>query len=226
MSSLFATFDPQSWNNLHLNWNGWVCLLFLGICLICLCSSSQKTISAALNGVKNEFNATTVPSARKTVLFPCLCLFILILLANTSGLFPYSFTLSSHLRATAALAIPLWMGHILLGTLLAPSNLLSHVVPLGAPNALIPFMVLIEIVRNIIRPLTLSVRLAANIIAGHLLISLLGQAVFPTFSRTLILCLFAIFLLSALESGVRIIQAYVFALLSSLYINELQAPNL
>lgn len=226
MSSLFSTFDPQSWFYFNLNWNRWVYLLALGLGATLLNSPTQKLITASLNAVKNEFNATTLSTVNKRVLYPCIALFFLIFLANTSGLLPYSFTLSSHLRATASLALPLWMGHILLGTLLTPSNLLSHVVPLGAPNALIPFIVLIELVRNIIRPLTLSVRLAANIIAGHLLIRLLGQSIFPSFSTTLALCIFAIFLLCALERGVRIIQAYVFALLSSLYINEIQTTNL
>lgn len=84
-------------------------------------------------------------------------------------------------------------------------------VPLGTPVPLMPFMVVIEIVRNIIRPLTLSIRLVANMVAGHLLLGLFGASSLA-FPATLILC--------ALEFAVAIIQAYVFRVLSTLYLAE------
>ena len=98
--------------------------------------------------------------------------------------------------------------------------MLAHLVPLGTPPTLMPFIVLIEIIRRLIRPLTLSVRLAANIIAGHLLLSLMaGQA--PTLSFAILLGLIrGLVMLCTLECAVRIIQAYVFRVLSSLYLNE------
>ena len=89
-----------------------------------------------------------------------------------------------------------------------------------------PFIVIIELVRSIIRPLTLAVRLAANIIAGHLLICLLGHSLTPTPSLLIVVALRAILTLCLLERAVRIIQAYVFRLLSALYINEVQRPRL
>merc|ERR1712178_429859 len=83
------------------------------------------------------------------------------------------------------------------------NNLFAHLVPKGTPGFLIPVIVIIETVSNIIRPLTLSIRLAANIVAGHLLLT------------------FSLYLLLLLEVAVACIQSYVFIILNSLYLNEL-----
>ncbi|KAB1728998.1 ATP synthase F0 subunit 6, partial [Klebsiella pneumoniae] len=87
---------------------------------------------------------------------------------------------------------------------------LAHLVPLGTPPALMPFIVLIELIRNIIRPITLSVRLAANIIAGHLLLTLLGNQGLRANLLTLFIIIIAQVLLLVLEFSVAIIQSYVF----------------
>ena len=85
-----------------------------------------------------------------------------------------------------------------MGGVKAPNSMMAHLVPLGTPVALIPFMVLIELVRNFIRPLTLSVRLAANIVAGHLLLTLLGNQG-PNQSLVILFVLFfSLFLLTIL----------------------------
>merc|ERR1712156_562653 len=76
---------------------------------------------------------------------------------------------------TLTLALPLWLGRILLSIIFQYNNLLAHLVPTGTPAFLIPIIVIIETVRNIIRPMTLSIRSAANIVAGHLLLTLLGS---------------------------------------------------
>jgi F-type H+-transporting ATPase subunit a len=100
--------------------------------------------------------------------------------------------------------------------------MLSHLLPQGTPNALIIFIVIIEIVRNIIRPITLCVRLTANLIAGHLLISLLGDALtqLPILNR--ILTLPVPIALTILERAVSFIQAYVFITLITLYTTEIK----
>jgi F-type H+-transporting ATPase subunit a len=98
--------------------------------------------------------------------------------------------------------------------------MLAHLVPLGTPPVLIPFMVLIETVSNVIRPGTLAVRLAANMIAGHLLLVLLGNQG-PSLSSSLLrILLVTQILLLTLESAVAIIQSYVFAVLATLYSRE------
>lgn len=98
----------------------------------------------------------------------------------------------------------------------------AHLVPQGTPVALIPFMVVIETIRNVIRPGTLAVRLIANIIAGHLLLTLLGGTG-PSLSYIVVsLLIFSQILLLLLESAVAIIQSYVFAVLSTLYTGEIR----
>jgi len=101
------------------------------------------------------------------------------------------------------------------------NNLLAHLVPTGTPRFLMPVIVLIETVSNIIRPATLAIRLAANIVAGHLLLTLLGSQG-PLVSFTVLIALFIrLVLLLLLEVAVACIQSYVFTILSSLYLNEL-----
>lgn len=98
--------------------------------------------------------------------------------------------------------------------------MLAHLVPLGTPGILIPFMVLIETISNIIRPGTLAVRLAANIIAGHLLLVLLGNQGPMVSSSVLSLLLVTQIILLVLETAVAAIQSYVFAVLATLYSSE------
>jgi len=101
------------------------------------------------------------------------------------------------------------------------NNLLAHLVPLGTPSFLIPVMVVIETVRNIIRPITLSIRLAANMVAGHLLLTLLGSQGPGASGIILIVLIISLILLLILEVAVACIQSYVFTILRSLYLNEL-----
>lgn len=99
------------------------------------------------------------------------------------------------------------------------NRIIAHLVPSGTPGLLMPVIVLIESVRSVIRPMTLAIRLAANIIAGHLLLTLLGRQGGINF--LLVFILIALVLLLMLECAVACIQSYVFTILSSLYLNEL-----
>lgn len=99
--------------------------------------------------------------------------------------------------------------------------MLAHFVPQGTPGALMPFMVLIERVRGLIRPMTLAVRLAANMIAGHLLLVLLGGAISIFSPLGLVSAVVAQIALVVLETAVACIQAYVFAVLITLYAREI-----
>merc|ERR1712141_665162 len=135
------------------------------------------------------------------------------------GLAPYIFTRSSHISFTLTLALPIWTGSIVFSIKNQYNRLFAHLVPRGTPVALIPVMVIIETVRNVIRPGTLYIRLAANIVAGHLLLTLLGSQG-PNVSLIIRLILLLI-----LEVAVACIQSYVFTILSSLYLNELIRVN-
>lgn len=135
-------------------------------------------------------------------------------------MFPYIFTSTSHLTLTLALALPLWISFIIYGWLNHTNHIFAHLVPQGTPAVLIPFIVCIETISNVIRPGTLAVRLAANIIAGHLLLTLLGNTG-PSLSSIIIrILLITQILLLILESAVAIIQSYVFAVLRTLYSRE------
>ena len=226
MPSLFATFDPQSWLAINFNW-WFLPFLFIWLTRINarLCSSSGP-LKVFLRKIPAEVNAAITHVALLSVLTPILRICLLISLINVTGLLPFTFTLSAHFSLRASLALPLWIGHLLLSVRSLPNLFCAHLVPTGAPRALVPFIVIIELVRSIIRPLTLAVRLAANIIAGHLLICLLGHSLTPTPSLLIVVALRAILTLCLLERAVRIIQAYVFRLLSALYINEVQRPRL
>jgi len=158
-----------------------------------------------------------------TVLSPLLLisLFIVVIGINFMALFPFIFTPTAHMILTFPLTITVWRSLIFFGWFYHPKAILAHMVPSGTPTVLMFFMVLIELVRNIIRPLTLSVRLSANIIAGHLLICLLGNFLIQFISISSSLILIVPVLLSFLELGVSIIQAYVIMTLITLYITEI-----
>nr|YP_009227515.1 ATP synthase F0 subunit 6 [Gerygone igata]AGI50997.1 ATP synthase F0 subunit 6 [Gerygone igata] len=150
-------------------------------------------------------------------------LMIFLLLINLLGLLPYTFTPTTQLSMSLALAFPLWLATLLTGLRNQPSASLGHLLPEGTPTPLIPALILIETTSLLIRPLALCVRLTANLTAGHLLIQLISTAtiaLFYTMPVVSLLTLMVLFLLTILEVAVAMIQAYVFVLLLSLYLQE------
>nr|AAM98588.1 ATPase subunit 6 [Turdus nudigenis]AAM98590.1 ATPase subunit 6 [Turdus nudigenis]AAM98592.1 ATPase subunit 6 [Turdus nudigenis]AAM98594.1 ATPase subunit 6 [Turdus nudigenis]AAM98596.1 ATPase subunit 6 [Turdus nudigenis] len=150
-------------------------------------------------------------------------LMIFLLLINLLGLLPYTFTPTTQLSMNLALAFPLWLATLLTGLRNQPSTTLGHLLPEGTPTPLIPALILIETTSLLIRPLALGVRLTANLTAGHLLIQLISTAttvLFSTMPVVSLLTLLILFLLTILEVAVAMIQAYVFVLLLSLYLQE------
>nr|AXU25907.1 ATPase subunit 6 [Quiscalus lugubris]AXU25911.1 ATPase subunit 6 [Quiscalus lugubris]QEL09580.1 ATPase subunit 6 [Quiscalus lugubris]QEL09582.1 ATPase subunit 6 [Quiscalus lugubris]QEL09586.1 ATPase subunit 6 [Quiscalus lugubris] len=150
-------------------------------------------------------------------------LMIFLLLINLLGLLPYTFTPTTQLSMNLALAFPLWLATLLTGLRNQPSASLAHLLPEGTPTPLIPALILIETTSLLIRPLALGVRLTANLTAGHLLIQLISTAttaLFSTMPMVSLLTFVVLFLLTILEVAVAMIQAYVFVLLLSLYLQE------
>nr|BAJ54381.1 ATPase subunits 6 [Pantodon buchholzi] len=150
-------------------------------------------------------------------------LLVFLISLNLLGILPYTFTPTTQLSMNMGLAVPLWLATILIGARNQPTHTLAHMLPVGTPGPLIPVLIIIETISLFIRPIALGVRLTANLTAGHLLIQLISMASFvmlfmmPTVSAiTMILLL----LLSVLELAVAVIQAYVFVLLLSLYLQE------
>nr|WOX00249.1 ATP synthase F0 subunit 6 [Meleagris gallopavo] len=150
-------------------------------------------------------------------------LILLLLSINLLGLLPYTFTPTTQLSMNMALALPLWLATLLIGLRNQPSASLGHLLPEGTPTPLIPALILIETTSLLIRPLALGVRLTANLTAGHLLIQLISTAtiaLLPLMPSISILTTLILFLLTILEVAVAMIQAYVFVLLLSLYLQE------
>nr|BCO16625.1 ATP synthase F0 subunit 6 [Scincus scincus] len=154
------------------------------------------------------------------ILLP-LMLFLLSL--NLLGLLPYTFTPTTQLSMNMGLAVPLWLATVLIGLRNQPTMSLGHLLPEGTPTPLIPALIIIETISLFIRPLALGVRLTANLTAGHLLIQLISTAAFvllPIMTTTALLTTIVLLLLTGLEIAVAMIQAYVFTLLLSLYLQE------
>nr|YP_010691228.1 ATP synthase F0 subunit 6 [Stercorarius longicaudus]WBU93446.1 ATP synthase F0 subunit 6 [Stercorarius longicaudus] len=150
-------------------------------------------------------------------------LMMFLLMINLLGLLPYTFTPTTQLSMNMALAFPLWLATLLTGLRNQPSASLGHLLPEGTPTPLIPALILIETTSLLIRPLALGVRLTANLTAGHLLIQLISTAttaLLPIIPTVSVLTALILLLLTILEVAVAMIQAYVFVLLLSLYLQE------
>nr|WDY17712.1 ATP synthase F0 subunit 6 [Polydesmus sp. GZCS-2019] len=220
MVNLFSVFDPST-QVLSLNW------LSLGL-LIMVLPVWYWVVNSRLVGLWSvvwmslsaEFSLLLGSSSGVGVLVVILGLFSFIVINNVFGLVPYVFTGTAHFSVTMSLALPLWVGLMLYGWINQTIYMFVHLVPQGTPGPLLVFMVLIESVSNLIRPLTLSVRLGANMIAGHLLLTLLGgQADGGAVSSFLVVG--GQLVLLVLEVAVAFIQAYVFVTLMTLYFGEL-----
>lgn len=218
ITNLFSVFDPTS--SFLSNWLRMLTpLLFIMMAFWLVPSRAQFLARKILNGLNREMSLL-IGTARIGANILVIALFLFILFNNFVGLFPYIFTATRHLTVTLRLAVPLWASFVIYAWAKETLNALAHLVPLGTPTPLMPFMVLIEIIRNLIRPVTLSVRLAANIIAGHLLLTLLGsQGTMENIYVTVVVVFVQIVLL-VLEFSVAIIQSYVFMTLITLYARE------
>nr|YP_009024509.1 ATP synthase F0 subunit 6 [Dipturus chilensis]AHA14489.1 ATP synthase F0 subunit 6 [Dipturus chilensis] len=155
------------------------------------------------------------------IILTALMLFLITI--NLLGLLPYTFTPTTQLSLNMAFALPLWLTTVLIGMLNQPTIALGHLLPEGTPTPLIPVLIIIETISLFIRPLALGVRLTANLTAGHLLMQLIATAAFvliSTMPAVAILTSIVLLLLTLLEVAVAMIQAYVFVLLLSLYLQE------
>nr|YP_006883620.1 ATP synthase F0 subunit 6 [Megophrys shapingensis]AFR24978.1 ATP synthase F0 subunit 6 [Megophrys shapingensis] len=173
------------------------------------------------NGTKQIFSPINEGGHKWALILMTLLTYLLTL--NLLGLLPYTFTPTTQLSMNMAFAVPLWLATVILGMRNQPSMSLAHFLPIGTPTPLIPVMILIESISLIIRPLALGVRLTANLTAGHLLIQLVSMAAFAFINTSLTasaLITTLLYLLTLLEVAVAMIQAYVFVLLISLYLQE------
>lgn len=221
INNLFSVFDPSIGS--HQDRMGWI-VVFLGFTFLPYYfwqfpSRSQYSFARVECSILKEINILLKKEYQFLSLI-FISLFFLLLIVNGAGLFPYLFTASSHLVFTLGLVLPLWLGYFLWGWVNNTIFSLAHLVPLGTPPFLISFIVMIETVRSLIRPLTLAVRLVANIVAGHLLLVLIRERVVVLVAISLLLVPLAQTILMVLEVAVAAIQAYVFTVLRALYAGE------
>lgn len=219
--NLFSIFDPSTRIDLSLNWlRTLIIFLIFPYQYWLIPSRLHIFFNFLLNFLIKEFKILINYSYSNLIIF--ISLFLFIIVNNFIGLFPYVFTSSSHLSFSLSLSLSLWISIILFRILNYTNDFFSHLTPQGTPFILMPFIVIIESISLIIRPFTLAIRLTANIIAGHLLLSLLGSSgqIINNFFIFLII-IFSQLLLFILELSVSIIQAYVFTILSTLYRREI-----
>ena len=147
-------------------------------------------------------------------------LFMFVLFANMVGMLPYSFTVTSHIIVTFVLAAMVFIGVTILGFIKHGFKYLEIFVPKGVPIILLPLIVIIEIISYLSRPVSLSVRLFANMMAGHTMLKVFGGFVISLGLLGGWLPLGFSVALTGLEILVAFLQAYVFAILTCIYLND------
>lgn len=219
MINLFETFDPSININIQLNW----IFIFIPIIIFpnlywLIPSRILIIFNLLIKYLFNEFKIITSNSYSINInLFLRIIIYIIIL--NLFRLIPYIFTSTRHLIFNLSISFSIWLRFIIYSTLNFPIKTLSHLVPLNSPKFLINFIVIIELIRLIIRPWTLSIRLSANLISGHLILILLRNFII----NFILLSPFTLIIqniLLILEISIAFIQAYVFSILLTLYFSE------
>lgn len=165
-----------------------------------------------------------ISSVRALRFFPLIfTLFLFISLLNFTSLFIYSVSLTGHIIITMALAFSLFIGLLIIGLLNYGVNFFNFFVPKGVPLVLLDFIIVIEVFSFIIRPFSLSIRLFANMLAGHTLMGIFAQFaayIISNYFLIFFLPLILVFLVFLLEIAVSIIQAYIFVSLICIYLND------
>lgn len=217
--NLFSVFDPTSYYGVSLNW---IIMIFIFIIVpgkyFLFDRGFFLMFKSIFIGVRKVFREVSFPNY-VALNFVCVITFLYLILRNLIGLFPFVFTRTAHPYITLGIGLVLWISFFLIGWRKSFKNSAAHLVPNGSPIVLAPLIVLIESVSHLIRPFTLSIRLAANIIAGHLIIGLLSRIrIINIFGFSISILFQSILLL--LEFGVAVIQGFVFRILLLLYALE------
>lgn len=212
MIRLFSPFDMSFW---------FIPVILLSFFLlnitrkVWLESTYISSFSVCTNFVQNLVNSTKPNSINKMFIMLPWSFILTIFLFNFTSVLPYNFSLTSDLGMVLRLSLSIWVRFIIFRIFNNLNGFLSHCIPQGTPILLTWFLFIVEIVRNSIRPITLTVRLVANILAGHLLMILLSNLALGSF------CFSSLYLLlNIVEMVVAIIQSYIFVTIISLYYSE------
>jgi F-type H+-transporting ATPase subunit a len=184
--------------------------------------SLESIYATVFSIVTNQINAN-----KGQMFFPLIsALFIYILINNLVGMVPYSFAPTSHFILTFSISFTIVIGATILGFQIHALKFFSLFVPSGCPLGLLPLLVLIEFISYLSRNVSLGLRLAANVLSGHMLLNILSGFTFNIMSKGFIYFflglapLLFIIAFSGLEIGIAFIQAQVFVVLSSAYIKD------
>nr|ALR49243.1 ATP synthase F0 subunit 6 [Babylonia borneensis] len=224
---IFSSFDDNNQVFMSLYMLMWIfSLLTIVIFSSCYWVSSPRWASVMMifkeTGSSQVFRSLGVKMGGFINIVTGLFLFLIVM--NLSGLIPYVFSPTSHLAVSLSLGLPLWLSLIISAIFFNPSSVIAGLLPMGAPAPLNPFLVIIETVSIMVRPITLSVRLTANMSAGHIVLTLIGNYLTASlflssvFSITLLLMIQILY--TIFEFGISLIQAYIFCLLITLYSDE------
>nr|QXT60002.1 ATP synthase membrane subunit 6 [Pterocallis alnijaponicae]QXT60003.1 ATP synthase membrane subunit 6 [Pterocallis nigrostriata] len=215
-TNLFNIFDPSTMIfNLQLNWMSTIMIIMLIPNFMWIMPNRINwMIMKLMKIMNNEMMLLYKNKKIKSPSFMFISLFMFILLNNFLSLFPYIFSSSSHMIFSLTLALPFWLFFIILSMIKNTKNMIAHLIPLSTPIYLAPLMTIIETMSIFIRPFSLSIRLTANMIAGHLLMTLLNS------NSMMIIILLIQMMMMMFELCVAMIQSYVFSILSSLYSSE------
>lgn len=206
-------------------------VLFIIVAIHYISNNENKLVpskwSISLESLFASINSMVKEQLGKEVYLPFIySLFFFILIANLTGNIPYSFTITTSIMVSIGLSFTILIAVTILGLSIHKLHFFSYFVPSGTPLALVPLLVLIELVSYLARAFSLGIRLFANVVAGHTLMKILATFLYQMFSSTLIIAIltiipFTLFLaIVGLEIAVSIIQAYVFSILTCSYIKD------
>nr|DBA43498.1 TPA_asm: ATP6 [Bombus convexus] len=219
MMNLFETFDPSINNYIQLNWiYMFTPMIFFPNFYWLIPSRIMMMFKLFIQYLFNELKMIMMNKFISNI-YMFMSLMLYIMLINLFSLTPYIFTSTSHLLFNLAMAISFWFSFMIYSMFNFPMKMLSHLVPLNSPKFLMHFMVIIELISLIIRPWTLSIRLSANLISGHLILILLSNFMMNFISLSPMTLIIQNMLLM-LEISMAMIQAYVFSILLTLYFSE------
>nr|AMR97520.1 ATP synthase F0 subunit 6 [Iberobaenia minuta] len=218
--NLFSMFDPSTSINLKLNWLSIIVITMIPLMFWTIPSRSNQLITKLTNKINKEFKTMNNNKNKgSTLMFTAL--FMMIMLMNMTGMFPYIFPMSSIPTINLALALPLWVSLMLFMIMKKTTNLMAHLIPKKTPLMLIPMMICTETISMVIRPMTLTIRLTANMTAGHLMLTLMGNMSQSSMMEKMWIVIMGQMILMILESGITVIQAYIFSTLMTLYSSEI-----
>nr|YP_009987496.1 ATP synthase F0 subunit 6 [Bambusiphaga furca]QBZ37956.1 ATP synthase F0 subunit 6 [Bambusiphaga furca] len=216
MPNLFSSFDPATTLSISINWMSMICVLMMLPNKFWIQESRNSMIKLIVSKkISQEMNFIY---SNKQILMYLKSIFMFILVMNLMGLIPYMFTPTSHISISISMALPIWMSMIFYSWINQTNLMFAHLLPMNTPMLIAPFMIMVESLSNLIRPISLSVRLTANMIAGHLLMTLLGNI---NQIKSIYLILLIQMSLMVFEIAVSFIQAYVFSILMTMYSSEI-----